>query len=293
MVGWLCVVVQAEGLYKNFGDTAPLKELIALKKKYFYRLFLDETHSFGCYGKGTYSREAAAAQHLLLHERLFTRACGGVTWQGAASRSCTTCPSRRSTSCACLWPTPSPRSAASARAPTRSGSRHARQPRHPRGLACLRYAAVLLACSRTGGGPPAAVGCRLLLLCLGPALRLGGRRRRHQGPCCGDETSRGRRLVVTSIKALRLCVYTAVWSAEIGWLSWLWCRSWRTSRGWWTGCRRTPGDCTTASPQSQAWRCETCPAGTGHGALEEGRVRWREGPGGSLVGVYGGMAGAE
>lgn len=41
-----------EGLYKNFGDTAKLRDLIALKKKYFYRLFVDETFSFGCFGRG-------------------------------------------------------------------------------------------------------------------------------------------------------------------------------------------------------------------------------------------------
>lgn len=45
-------LAQVEGLYKNFGDTAKLRDLIALKKKYFYRLFVDETFSFGCFGRG-------------------------------------------------------------------------------------------------------------------------------------------------------------------------------------------------------------------------------------------------
>lgn len=41
---------QVEGLYKHFGDLAPLKELVALKKKYCYRLYLDQTFSFGTFG---------------------------------------------------------------------------------------------------------------------------------------------------------------------------------------------------------------------------------------------------
>lgn len=43
---------KVEGLYKNYGDICPLPELVRLKKKYFYRLFMDETFSFGCYGTG-------------------------------------------------------------------------------------------------------------------------------------------------------------------------------------------------------------------------------------------------
>jgi hypothetical protein len=41
---------QVEGLYKNFGDLCPLQELVALKKKYRYRLYLDQTFSFGTFG---------------------------------------------------------------------------------------------------------------------------------------------------------------------------------------------------------------------------------------------------
>ncbi|XP_070564093.1 serine palmitoyltransferase 1-like [Ptychodera flava] len=44
-----------EGLYTNYGDIAPLKELLQLKYKYKVRLFMDESISFGvlgAHGKG-------------------------------------------------------------------------------------------------------------------------------------------------------------------------------------------------------------------------------------------------
>ena len=48
-------VLQVEGLYKNYGDLAPLKKLVELKEKYHYRLYLDQTFSFGSFGAtGTY-----------------------------------------------------------------------------------------------------------------------------------------------------------------------------------------------------------------------------------------------
>jgi serine palmitoyltransferase len=42
--------ILVEGLYKNFGDLCPLPDIVALKKKYCYRLYLDQTFSFGCFG---------------------------------------------------------------------------------------------------------------------------------------------------------------------------------------------------------------------------------------------------
>jgi len=41
-----------EGLYKNYGDIAPLEKLVELKKKYCFRLVVDESYSFGCFGNG-------------------------------------------------------------------------------------------------------------------------------------------------------------------------------------------------------------------------------------------------
>lgn len=39
-----------EGLYFNYGDICPLKEIMALKDKYKFRLILDESHSIGTIG---------------------------------------------------------------------------------------------------------------------------------------------------------------------------------------------------------------------------------------------------
>ena len=41
----------AEGLYRNTGQLCPLSKIIELKEKYFYRLILDESLSFGAIGK--------------------------------------------------------------------------------------------------------------------------------------------------------------------------------------------------------------------------------------------------
>ncbi|KAG9286591.1 hypothetical protein G9A89_005359 [Geosiphon pyriformis] len=43
--------IVTEGIFANFGDIAPLPKLIELKKKYKYRLILDESVSFGTMGK--------------------------------------------------------------------------------------------------------------------------------------------------------------------------------------------------------------------------------------------------
>jgi serine palmitoyltransferase len=39
-----------EGLSQNFGDIVPLHKIMELKKKYRYRLILDESISFGTLG---------------------------------------------------------------------------------------------------------------------------------------------------------------------------------------------------------------------------------------------------
>uniref|UniRef100_A0A7S2D437 serine C-palmitoyltransferase n=1 Tax=Octactis speculum TaxID=3111310 RepID=A0A7S2D437_9STRA len=42
--------IVTEALFREYGDLAPLKELVELKEKYGYRLFLDESLSFGTLG---------------------------------------------------------------------------------------------------------------------------------------------------------------------------------------------------------------------------------------------------
>ncbi|XP_055332249.1 serine palmitoyltransferase 1-like [Paramacrobiotus metropolitanus] len=45
------VFLVVEGLYANYGDLSPLPQLIALKKRYKFRIFLDETYSIGIVGR--------------------------------------------------------------------------------------------------------------------------------------------------------------------------------------------------------------------------------------------------
>ena len=43
-------LIAVEGVYSMEGDVAPLEEIVALKKKYDARLFVDEAHSLGVFG---------------------------------------------------------------------------------------------------------------------------------------------------------------------------------------------------------------------------------------------------
>jgi serine palmitoyltransferase len=43
--------IVVESVYRNVGDICPLKEMIALKEKFCYRMVLDETYAFGLLGK--------------------------------------------------------------------------------------------------------------------------------------------------------------------------------------------------------------------------------------------------
>ena len=45
------ILVITESVYSMEGDIAPLKEIVALKKKYNFLLYVDEAHSFGFYGE--------------------------------------------------------------------------------------------------------------------------------------------------------------------------------------------------------------------------------------------------
>lgn len=45
------ILVIVEGLYSMFGDIAPLKEFVEIKKKHGAYLYVDEAHSFGVFGK--------------------------------------------------------------------------------------------------------------------------------------------------------------------------------------------------------------------------------------------------
>lgn len=45
------VIVMLESAYSMSGDLAPLKEIVKLKEKYKFYIYLDEAHTFGIYGK--------------------------------------------------------------------------------------------------------------------------------------------------------------------------------------------------------------------------------------------------
>jgi len=48
---WKKILIVIEGIYSMEGETSPLKQIIALKKKYNCYLYLDEAHSIGALGK--------------------------------------------------------------------------------------------------------------------------------------------------------------------------------------------------------------------------------------------------
>jgi serine palmitoyltransferase len=54
--------IVVEGIYLNYGDVAPLPELVRLKKEFKYRLIVDEHLSFGVLGK----RGAGISDHFNL-----------------------------------------------------------------------------------------------------------------------------------------------------------------------------------------------------------------------------------
>jgi serine palmitoyltransferase len=57
--------IVVEGLYKNFGTICPLDKIVALKHKYYYRLILDESFSFGSLGaNGKGALDLYGLQHM-------------------------------------------------------------------------------------------------------------------------------------------------------------------------------------------------------------------------------------
>jgi serine palmitoyltransferase len=43
--------IVVEGVYFNFGDIAPLDKIMELKRKYFYRIMMDDSYGIGVVGK--------------------------------------------------------------------------------------------------------------------------------------------------------------------------------------------------------------------------------------------------
>lgn len=90
------VFVVVESAYSMSGDIAPLREIVALKRKYGFLLFVDEAHSFGFYGP---RGRGLAAEMGLLREvdfltGTFSKSCasiGGFCAFGKKFRTFITC----------------------------------------------------------------------------------------------------------------------------------------------------------------------------------------------------------
>lgn len=76
---WKKVVVFVEGIYSMEGTILNLKELVALKKKYKFYIFVDEAHSIGCLGEtGRGVCEYHGVEDVDILMGTFTKSFGGM-----------------------------------------------------------------------------------------------------------------------------------------------------------------------------------------------------------------------
>lgn len=61
-----------EGLYKNWGTLAPLKEIVALKEEFHYRLIVDDSHGIGTLGKSGRGSLEHAGLKPMVHAEIVT-----------------------------------------------------------------------------------------------------------------------------------------------------------------------------------------------------------------------------
>ena len=98
---WKKILVVVEGLYSMEGNICCLPEIIALKKKYRFYLYLDEAHSVGALGPngrgvcdyygldptdvdilmGTFTKSFGAAGGYIAGKKVF-KSCQNLTWTG-------------------------------------------------------------------------------------------------------------------------------------------------------------------------------------------------------------------
>lgn len=74
------VFVVVESAYSMSGDLSPLKEIVELKKKYGFYLYLDEAHSFGFYGeKGAgYAQSLGVLDEVDFFVSTFSKSCASI-----------------------------------------------------------------------------------------------------------------------------------------------------------------------------------------------------------------------
>ncbi len=78
-------LVVLEGIYSMFGDRAPLKEFIEVKREYGFQLLLDEAHSFGVlgeHGRGL-AEEAGLEEEVDFVVGTFSKSIGAIGGFGA------------------------------------------------------------------------------------------------------------------------------------------------------------------------------------------------------------------
>ena len=61
-----------EGLYRNWGTIAPLKEIVKLKEEYHYRLIVDDSHAIGTLGKNGRGSLEHAGLKPMVHAEIIT-----------------------------------------------------------------------------------------------------------------------------------------------------------------------------------------------------------------------------
>ena len=80
-------LVVLEGIYSMFGDRAPLKEFIDVKREYGYTLLLDEAHSFGVLGENGrgLAEEAELEDEVDFIVGTFSKSMGSIGGFGASN----------------------------------------------------------------------------------------------------------------------------------------------------------------------------------------------------------------
>jgi len=73
-------LVVLEGIYSMLGDRAPLKDFVALKKKYDFQLLVDDAHSFGVLGPNGrgLGDEAGLEEHVDFVVGTFSKSVGAI-----------------------------------------------------------------------------------------------------------------------------------------------------------------------------------------------------------------------
>jgi len=86
---WGKILVIVEGIYSMEGETCPLKDVVNLKKKYPFYIWLDEAHSIGCMGntgRGICEHEGVDPKDIDFLMGTFTKSFGAAGGYIAGSR---------------------------------------------------------------------------------------------------------------------------------------------------------------------------------------------------------------